>query len=87
MAKMVSLQIAVEHLAEKLTMSQIAKVLGTTVNQVYKYKTGYTKTCSDKVIDAMYDTMMMGDEPILIDVFNNEAEYLHFRQIRESVKD
>jgi len=83
MARMMSLQNTIEYLSEKLTMNQIASLLGVTSNMVYKYKTGYTKTCSDKIIDTIYDNFRIGDEPILVDVFNSEQEYLNFRQLRE----
>ena len=77
--KTMRLKDASNYVISRLTQNQAAKVLGITPNQVYKYATGYTKTCSDKVIDAFYDKFDIYIEG----QYNSEEEYLKFRKLRE----
>ena len=87
MARMMKLQEAVNFISEKLNGPQMAKLLGVSENQIYKYKTGYTKTCSDRVVDAIYDNFKINKEPILLDIWNDEEEYLEMRELKESLGD
>ena len=80
--RIMPLRDAINYVTDKLSQDTTAKLLGITKNQVYKYQSGFTKTCSDKVVDAMYDNFN-----ILINVYNDEDEYLKFRAIREKVKE
>lgn len=82
-----SLKEAVNYATSKLTMPQVARVLGVSSNQIYKYTTGYTTTCRDEVIDKIYDNFKISGEPILVNVFNDEEEYLQLRKVRENLKD
>jgi predicted transcriptional regulator len=83
MAIKMSLQDAINYVAEKMTPTQISRVLGVSVNQIHKYLSGFTKSCSDKVADKIYDNFRVGKEPILLDFWNDEEEYLHYRRLRE----
>jgi len=83
MAHIMSLKEAVNYSLEHLTQTNVAKLLGVTVNQVYKYSTGDTKSCRDNVVDAIFDNLDVDGEPILLDYFKDEEQYLKFRSIRE----
>lgn len=78
-----SLPDAVNYALEKLTHKQLAGLLNVTPAQVYKYAVGETKSPRDEIIDAFYDNIAIGGEPILLDFFADENEYLQFRKIRQ----
>ena len=80
--KEMELKDAIQYLTSKLTKETVAKILGITKNQVYKYETGFTKSCGDDVVDALYDNF-----GILVKVYKDEEEYLKFREIREKTKE
>ncbi len=82
MAKVMGLKEAVNYFQAYLTNKQISNLLGVTLDQVYKYGTGHTKTCSDVVVDAFYDNFVVGAEKVLIDFFPSEEEYVTLRKMR-----
>ena len=84
MAKVMGLKESINYFQEYLTNKQISNLLGVTLDQVYKYGTGHTKTCSDKVVDAFYDNFVVQGEKVLIDFFPSEEEYLNLRDMRTS---
>ena len=86
MAKLMTIRGAVNHFQEKLGNKQISRVLDVSADQVYKYGSGYTKTCSDKVVDAFYDNFRIDGEPVLLDYFSSESEYLELRELRKNFK-
>ena len=80
--KKMTLKEATQYVLDKLSQDTVSKVLGVTRNQVYKYSTGATKSCNNRVVDAFYDNF-----GILIDMYNTEEEYLRFRKLREEHND
>lgn len=86
MARIISLKDAVNHFLQHLTHQQLGNVIGVSKDQVYKYSTGYTKTCSDKVVNSFYDNCEIEGEKVLIDFFKDEAEYLSLRQLKTTSK-
>ncbi len=77
-----SLKTAISYHQQHLTNPQIAKLLGVTTDQIYKYASGKTPTCGDSVVDAFYDNL-----DILIDYYASEEEYLRLRKIKEKLND
>ena len=85
MAKVMSLQAIVQEYKKHLTNQQLAKVLGVTPHQVYLYATGKTKYPRDEIVDRIYDTLRYEGEPVVLDIFRDEEEYLKHRKIREEI--
>lgn len=79
------LQAAVQDCMEHLSQKELATLLGVTPNQVYKYSIGITKSPGDKVINAFYDNIKIDGEPVLLDFYSSEEEYLRVRKLKETV--
>ena len=86
MAIMMTLNEAINYALTIVDNKTLARLLNKSPNQVYRYSTNYTKTCSDEVVDKIYDNFKINGEPVLIDLYNSEEEYLQGRAIRESQK-
>jgi len=87
MAKLIGLKEAVNYFQDYMSNPQLAKVLGVSTDQVYKYASGHTATCSDKVVNAFYDNLEINGEPVLIDYFQSEGQYLMLRKAKERADD
>lgn len=82
MARLMSLKEATNLVLERLTQVQLGNILGVTPSQVYKYSVGDTKSPKDSVVDAFYDNCWSGEDPILLDFYDSEEEYLKYRKLR-----
>lgn len=82
MARLMPLKEATNLVLEKLTHAQLGKLLGVSASQVYKYSVGDTKSPKESIIDAFYDNCWAGEEAILVDFYDSEKEYLHYRKLR-----
>ena len=76
MAHVMELKEAVQHFQQYMTNKNIANKLGISPGQLMKYANGTTKSCSDKVVDNFYDKFSLDGQPILLDYFPSESEYL-----------
>ena len=79
---MIALREAINHFRQYMSNVQLAKVLGVTPDRVYKYSTGATATCNDKVVDSFYDNLTIDGEPVLIDYFESVEQYKMLRKAR-----
>jgi len=81
-AKIMGLKEVVNHFQKYLSNPSIAKKLGVTPDQVYKYGNGVTRSPRDAVIDAIYDNLTIKGERIVIDFYESEKHYLEMRSLR-----
>ena len=79
---MMELRDAVNYFRQYMTAKQLARVLGVTVDQIYKYSTGATTTCNDSVVDAFYDNLKIDGKPVLINYYESEEQYLMLREAK-----
>ncbi len=82
MAVKMTIQEVVNYFLKYNTKDTVAKKLGVTPHQVYLYATGKTKSPHNRIVDNVYDNLMINGERIILDFFKDEEEYLNQRQLR-----
>ena len=80
-----SLEAVINEYHKHITYNRIAKLLDVTPHQVYLYANGTTKNPKDSVVDKIYELFRIDGEPVVLDLFGSEEEYLRHRKIRESL--
>ena len=77
--RIMGLKDAINYMLETVTQKALSDFLGVTINQVYKYSNGDTKSCRDDVVDRLYDNC-----DILLDYYTDEKQYLMSRKVRDA---